>query len=287
MRHVAAILLPTLLALAACSAPPAGPEERYELHGTVVSVDADRQRVKLDHKAIPGYMDAMTMEFRVKDARMLPALTPGKLVTADLVVAAGSSWIENVVVSSPAGAPSLPSRVEGATEPAPGAPAPAFALVDHESKPATLERYRGKAIALTFIYTRCPLPDYCPLMTSNFATVRREIARAPEAAARIQLLSITIDPEYDTPEVLARYAREFASDESGRVADNWAFLTGTPDRVREAAHAYGLVYETLSGTIDHSLRTAVIAPDGRLLSVYRGNDWRPSALAAELIRAAG
>jgi protein SCO1/2 len=287
MRHVAAILLPTLLALAACSAPPAGPEERFELRGTVVSVDADRQRVKLDHEPIPGYMDAMTMEFRVKDARMLPALLPGKLVTADLVVAGGSSWIENIVVSSPAGVPSLPSRVEGATEPTPGAPAPGFALVDHESKPATLERYRGKAVALTFIYTRCPLPDYCPLMTSNFAAVRRELSRDPKAAARIQLLSITIDPEFDTPEVLARYAREFATDETGRVPENWAFLTGPPDQVREAAHAYGLVFETVSGTIDHSLRTAVIAPDGRLVKVYRGNEWQPEALAAELVRTAG
>jgi protein SCO1/2 len=269
--------------VAACSTTP---EERYELRGTVISVDVDRQRVELDHEAIPGYMDAMAMEFRVKDPRMMPALAPGRLVTADLVVAGQSSWIENLVVTSPAGTPGLPSRVEGLTEPIPGAPAPAFALVDHESSQVTLETYRGKAVAVTFIFTRCPLPDACPLMTSNFAAVRRAlIARDPALAERVQFVSVSIDPVYDTPAVLARYGRD-AAGADGTIPENWAFLTGSPDAVRTMAQAYGLWYEPADGTIQHALRTAVVAPDGRLVKMYRGNDWTVDELARDLADAA-
>jgi protein SCO1/2 len=122
-------------------------------------------------------------------------------------------------------------------------------------------------------------------MTSNFAAVRREIARDPAYDGRVQLLSVTVDPEYDTPAVLARYAREFAA-EDGVVPDDWDFLTGAPEAVRTMASAYGLWYEPADGTIQHSLRTAVIAPDGRLVKVFRGNDWLPEDLARELAAAA-
>ncbi len=268
----------------ACGAPRE-PEQRYELTGTIVSVDQDRQQVTIRHDEIPGYMEPMTMPFRVKDQRMMVALAPGRSVVADLVVAGKSSWIENIVVGTAAGAPSMPSRIEGATEPVPGEPAPDFALTDQNGAPANLERFRGKAIALTFIYTRCPLPDFCPLMTNNFAAVDDALARDGSLASRSQLLSVSIDPDYDTPTVLREYAKDFATRDDGRISENWAFLTGTSESVRKTAQSYGLAYEPDRDQIIHSLRTAIIGPDGTLRKVYRGNEWVPEEVIRDLAEA--
>jgi protein SCO1/2 len=284
LRSLRVVALAFGLAAAACA--PREPEQRYELRGTIVDVDRDDQRVTIQHEAIPGYMDAMTMPFRVKDARLMVAMAPGRVVSADLVVAGNASWIENVVVTTNPGAPSTPSRVEGATEPTPGARAPDFSLVDENGRAVSLATYRGKAVALTFIYTRCPLPDYCPLMTNNFGEVERALAGDEKLAASVALLSISIDPEYDTPAVMRRYARDFAAGPNGDVPKNWSFLTGDAARVRSAAEAYGLIYETEAGQIVHTLRTAVVAPDGTLLKVYRGNDWKAEDLARDLAEAA-
>jgi protein SCO1/2 len=261
-------------------------EQRYELKGTVVSVETDAQRVTIKHDAIPGYMDAMTMPFRVKDGRMMAALQPGRLVTADLVVSGASSWLENIVVSTAPGAPSLPSRVEGATEPTPGQPARGFELIDDLGRPVSLSQYHGKAVALTFIYTRCPLPDYCPLMTENFVAVERALAADSVLLASTQLLTISIDPDHDSPAVLHAYALRFAARSDGTHPPNWAFLTGTSESVRKSAESYGLTYATESGQIIHNLRTAVVAPDGTLVKVYRGNDWKPDELVRDLTDAA-
>lgn len=265
---------------------PREPERRFELTGSIVSVDQERQQVTIRHDEIPGYMEPMTMPFRVKDSRMMVALAPGRSVVADLVVAGKESWIENIVVGTAAGMPSMPSRIEGATEPVPGEPAPDFALTDQNGAPATLGRFRGKAIALTFIYTRCPLPDFCPLMTNNFAAVDDALARDASLASRAQLLSISIDPEYDSPAVLREYARQFAARDNGRVSENWAFLTGTGESVRKTAQSYGLAYEPDRDQIIHSLRTAIIGSDGTLIKVYRGNEWVPEEVVRDLAEAA-
>jgi protein SCO1/2 len=230
-------------------------------------------------------MPAMTMPFRVKDAWVMSALKPGYSVTADLVVAGPKSWIENVVVTTASGPPGQPSRIEGASEPTPGEPAPPFSLVNQDGKPVTLESLRGKAVALTFIYTRCPLPDYCPLMSDNFAAVDLALRGNAAVYERSRLLSITIDPVYDTPAVMKAYSKTYAPD--ARALTHWDFVTGVPGEVRRVALSYGLVYETENDQIVHSLRTAVIAPDGKLVKVFRGNDWKPEDVAAAIEAAAG
>lgn len=269
-----------VLALLFVGCAPEEPEERYELRGKVVSVDREKRRVTIEHEEIPGYMPAMTMPFRVKDEWVLDAAQPGSFVNADLVVAGKASWIERVAVTTEGGPPSEPSRREGAVEPALAEPAPPIDLVRHDESRVSLDDYRGKAVALTFIYTRCPLPDYCPLMTDNFLAVERGLRGEPSIAAATQLLSISIDPEFDTPAVMKNYA-ERVSDES-RIPPNWDFLTGSPAEVRKVAEGYGLAYETQGNEVIHTLRTAIIAPDGTLYKMYRGNEWKPEELLADL-----
>ncbi len=282
MRSVVVLLV----ALAAVSCARPEPAERYELHGTVVSVDADALRVTVAHDEIPGYMPAMTMPFRLKDAQMVQALAPGRAITADLVVAGKSSWLENIVVTAATGTQSLPSRIEGPADPVPGAAAPGFSLLDQDGRPVTLEQFRGKAVVITFIYTRCPLPDYCPLMTDNFAEIRKELDRNPGLGADVELVSISIDPDYDSPAVMRAYALKHAS-ASGALPEGWVFATGTPEDIRRVAESYGLVYRTENDQIVHSLRTAVVSPDGTLVKVYRGNEWKPSEVVATLAALAG
>lgn len=277
-----ALAVAAAAALGGCDALSPERSERYELRGSVVSVDKERQRVVLAHEEVPGYMPAMTMPFRVKDRWVVDALEPGRQVQADLVVAGGGSWIENVTITTATGEPSAPSMIEGSVEPTQGAPAPPVDLVDHEARRISLADFEGKAVVLTFIYTRCPVPDYCPLMTENFAVAEREMRGDPRLAGSVQLISVSIDPEFDTPEVMREYARRVAGDERGAIPRNWTFATGSPDEVRKVAQSYGLVYESANGEVVHTLRTALIAPDGSLHRIYRGNEWKPADLLADL-----
>jgi protein SCO1/2 len=145
------------------------------------------------------------------------------------------------------------------------------------------DRYRGKALLVTFIYTRCPLPDYCILMSDNFKEVEERLRRNPELYAKTDLVSVSIDPEHDTPAVLAAYGRSLMPTETR--FDHWQFVTGAPDKIREFAAFFGLSYEVDSGQIVHSLRTAVIDPRGNVVEVFKGNEWTPDDAVASLRKA--
>lgn len=272
---------PVLVALAIIGCGPSVPRESYPLEGRVVSVDVDRGRVTIDHAEIPGYMPAMTMPFRVKDEWVFQALSPGSGVSATLIVEGKGSWLEDVVVTSAPGPIGTPSTVDGATEPIVGDPAPPFVLTTHRYKPLSLESLKGSTVLLTFIFSRCPLPDFCPLMTERFVEVDRSVLADPAMASKVRLVSITIDPEFDSPGILNAHANEVATID-GKVPDNWDFATADPAAIRKVAESYGLVYGKEDGQIVHSLRTAIIGPDGRLLKVYRGNEWKPEAIVEEL-----
>ncbi len=283
-RRIRAGFLSSIAVLIAIGCGPAAERETYPLSGRVVSVDLDKRRVTIDHAEIPGYMPAMTMPFRVKDDWVFQAISPGSGISANLVVEGKGSWLENVVVTSAPGAVGSPSTVDGATEPIIGERAPAFSLTTHRDRPVSLESLKGSVVVLTFIFSRCPLPDYCPLMTDNFVTIDRSVLADPALAGRVRLLSISIDPEFDTPAILRVHAGEVARVD-GRVPDNWDFATADPATIRKVAESYGLVYGKEDGQIVHSLRTAVIGRDGRLLKVYRGNEWKPEEILAD-VRAA-
>ena len=277
LRVTTAVLLASLL-LNGCSKQKVK-EERYELKGKVIAVDRAGGKVTVQHDEVKGFMGAMTMPFPVRDEEALKVLEAGDQLQATLVFTEeGAYWLDNPVItkSLTGGAPNAPPS--GASEPQPGAEAPDVKLVNQDGRPLSLKQFRGRALVVTFIYTRCPLPDYCPLMSANFAQLNSALLNDEALRKRAHLLSVTLDPEYDKPEVLKAYGKTYA----GGKFDNWDFATGDPAEVRRLAEFFGLTYKAEGDQVIHSLRTAVVAPDGKLLKIYRGNEWKPDEVLGDL-----
>ncbi len=238
----------------------------------------------IKHEDIPGYMQGMTMEFKIKNAADLQTMKRGDQITGTLVVDDISSWIEVTAVIEGGAALTPTTVVPG--EPKPGDEIPDFTLMNQDGKPIHLSQYKGRSVALTFVYTRCPQPDQCTLMSNNFATVDQELQKQPDVYARTHLLTVSFDPEYDTPKVMRSYGASHTGRYSNEKFDHWEFSTGSADEVKRIAEFFGLRYFKDSSTgeeqVMHSLRTAVIDPGGKLVKLYRGNDWKPSELAEDL-----
>lgn len=283
---VALVLLAAPLAAGCRSeAPPAG-ANRYPIAGRVVEVDVASQKLTLAHGDIPGFMPAMTMSFEVleKDAALLPAMTPGDSVTAALVVADSRYWLEKIVLTKPP----VPIAAAGGrarpAEPQPGEAAPDVALVDQDGHALRIADYRGRALALTFVFTRCPMPEFCPFLMRGFARAHEALVLDPELARRTALLSVSFDVAHDTPSVLRGYGLPFQR--TTPPFSHWRLASGRLEEVRRLAAACGLEFQEDTGSFTHNLRTAVIGPDGRLRRLLRGNDWKPEELVAELRAAA-
>lgn len=269
------LILLALLAFASCSRKP---ERHYDLSGKVVAVDRNAHELTIQHQDIPGLMPGMTMPFRVKDDWVFNAAQSGDNITATLVIAGNSSHLENVVVTKSSGPP--PNEL-GARIPQVGDKVPDFTFVNQDGKRLRLSQLRGKAVLLTFIYTRCPLPDYCIRMSSNFADVAKELKQQPTIYDKFEQLSISFDPRYDTPKVLRQYGSNYAGAVDPQFT-HWQFVTSTPQEIKKMADFFGLAYMPEGGQIVHSLRTAVIAPNGTIADLYNGNDWKPTEAADAL-----
>jgi protein SCO1/2 len=275
-RMTSNILFASLLFIQGCSPKPAE-EKRYDIKGKVVSVDRAKGEVSLDHEEVKGYMAAMTMDFPVRDAEALKVLEAGDQLAASLVVTDDGYWLDNPVITKTlSGGPAAPPA--GGREPQPGAELPDVKLVNQDGRPLGTKGLRGRALVVTFIYTRCPVPDYCPLMSANFARLNSAILADEVLRKRAHLLSVTLDPEYDKPAVLKAYGTTYA----GGKFDNWDFATGEAAEVRRLAEFFGLTYKAEGDQVIHSLRTAVVTPDGKLLKLYRGNEWKPEEVLSDL-----
>ena len=275
------ISLNLIFAGAACRREKPVPQQRYQVRGKVVYVDKRGGMVTLAHEAIQGYMGAMTMGFVLKDQWAFDVLKPGQSVQATLVVEGDNAWLEGIVISEdakPGATASLPPNAP--QPPAPGTEVPDFRLINQDGKPIHLHQYRGKALLLTFIYTRCPIPGYCPLMSRNFAKILDGLRNDSSLASSAHLLSISIDPDYDKPAVVRTYAREYTS--KSMPFERWEFATGSPEQVRKVANFFGLSYWDERGQIVHSLVTVLIGADGKVRKVYRGNQWQPSEVLSDL-----
>jgi protein SCO1/2 len=283
MRPVTAFLL--LGVLVACRETPPPAAVRYPLTGQLLGVQLDTGELLVRHEAVPGYMDAMTMPFRVLDRTSVRDRRPGDLIAATLVVERERSYLESVQVTgrAPLGDDAPPPPVaEGLHILAPGDPAPDTPLTGHTGQIVSLSAWRGSAVAVTFIYTRCPLPDYCPLLDRRFAAIQAASAADPILRGRVRLLSVSFDPDVDTPEVLAAHAARAGA------ADGWVFATAARDAIDRFAATFGVnVIREADRTITHNLRTAVVAPDGRIAVLRSGNDWTAEDLLGDLRRTLG
>lgn len=253
-------------------------EQRYDLKGKVVMVEKDKHLVTIAHEDVTGLMPAMTMPFTVPNQSDLDYLAPEDQVTATLVVDGSQSWLENLFVVRTTGSASVPPP----TEAKPGDELPNFALQNQDGKEIRLHNYRGKALLLTFIYTRCPLPEYCTLMSNNFAQIDRQLQQNPEVYSRTHLLSVSIDPKFDTPQVLRSYGAAHTERYENETFAHWEFASG--EQVKDLAQFFGLRYFAEQDQIIHGLKTVIIKPDGTVARVYSGNDWKPEDVANELKR---
>ncbi len=229
----------------------------------VLRVNTQRRAVLISHRDIRGYMPAMQMEFGAAKQEQLNTLEPGSRVRFRLAVSKRGSTISHIQKTAPAA--EYPR--EQPPRPAVGAAIPDFILVDEQSLPFTLSGLRGQVVAVDFIYTRCPLPDVCPRLSANFRRLQRRFGD------RVILLSITIDPLHDSPEVLARYAKLWNAD-----AASWHFLTGTPEAIDTVARSFGMFYFPEEGSLTHTTATAVIGRTGRLAGIVEGPGYAVSQL---------
>jgi protein SCO1/2 len=285
-RKVFLISILNALVFSACTwgeKPPTN-EKRYPIKGIVVAVNKTEYTATIKHEDIPGYMPGMTMDFKIKNAVDLQAMKPGDQLTGTLVIDDISSWVEVTAIAE--GGPALTPTTIVPGEPKPGDEIPDFSLINQDGKSLHLSQYKGKAVALTFVYTRCPQPDQCTLMSSNFAAIDQELQKQPDVYSRTHLLTISFDPEYDTPKVMRSYGASHTGRYSDEKFDHWEFATGSADDVKRIAEFFGLRYFKDSSTgedqVMHSLRTAVIDPAGKLVKLYRGNEWKPAEVADDL-----
>lgn len=258
-------MLAPLLFLCGCA-------KRYPVEGLVLRVDPAARTMLVSHREVPGYMPAMAMPFAVERAEDLRELRPGSRVTFELRVRKSASVARKVRVAQPnlTGVADTDEPLKLPVPPnklAVGDPVPDFALTDQQGRPFRFSDLRGRVVAVDFIYTRCPLPDVCPRLSAGFAALQRRI---PDVA----LVSVTIDPTYDTPDVLAGYARRY-----GANPERWRFLTGPNDEIQRVAGLFGLVYWPEEGLITHTTATAVVGRDGRLKAVVEGLGFTADQLA--------
>ena len=264
--------------LAACSRGPA--PRQYELNGQILAMRPAAREVTIRHHDIKGFMPGMTMPFKVNDAALLEGKQAGDLVTATLVVEEADAYLSSLTKtgSAPLDA-ALPVTSSEDAILIPGDIVPDQLLVDQDGTPTPISSLRGHRVALTFMYSRCPLPDFCPLMDRHFAAVQKTIKSTP-ALADVRLLSVSFDPEFDTPATLKAHAQMLGADPAV-----WKFVTATPAEMTTLTRRFGVFVERDADktiAITHNLRTAVIDPDGKVVTVHSGTDWTPAQLVADL-----
>jgi protein SCO1/2 len=246
-------------------------------------VDQTGRTATIAHEDIVGYMPAMTMPFKIKNDADLEMMKPGDSMTGTLVVDDLAVWVEVAAIVE---GPSLLTNVDMPGEPKPGTEVPDFGLVNQDGKRIHLAQYRGKVLLITFVYTRCPQPDQCTLMSNNFAAIDQALQKQPETYDKTHLLTISFDPDYDTPKVLRSYGASHTGRYSDETFQHWEFATGSKDEVKGIAQFFGLRYyhdtESDDEQVIHSMRTAIVGSDGKVLKLYRGNEWKPEAIVGEL-----
>jgi protein SCO1 len=295
MRSLLATGLLALIALSGCHSTPK-PEQQtpassnfkvYKLRGKVVSTNPATGEVTLDHEAIPGFMDAMTMPYKLKDPSILSELHPGDMITADVLVSQDPNadvLLDHLVVIAQAKPDYKPAVFYHV--PAPGDAVPDFKLRNQDGRAIHLDQFRGKMLLLTFIYTRCPLPNFCPLVTHNFAVIDRKLAATPALYAKTHLLCVSFDPDHDTPPRLRAYGATYIGSDGKGAFAHWDFAVPSKPELLEMAKYFDVgITHGDDDSITHTLSTTLIGPRGKVAQFYPGNEWTPEQVVADVKKA--
>ncbi len=271
-RVLGAGLVTSCLLVFAC-----GPQDRYQARGTVYDVKPDQGSVLIDHEAIPGFMDAMTMTFDVRDPELLARLSPGQVIEFEIDASGRGYAVVSAEVVGEASEEDGWVRFGDALVLT--SQAPSFELVDQEGEPFSSRRLMGKAALVDFIFTQCPGP--CPLQTAAQVSVQRAID--PSLVERVRFVSISLDPRNDTPAALREYALARGADLSA-----WSFLTGDEEEVAAVVKGFGVgTTRAPDGTIDHMLIRFLLDGEGRVVKRYFGSEIAPEVLAGDVARLLG
>ena len=278
MKATTTLLLLALLT-GACS--PSAPAKTYQLTGQILGIRPEAREMLVKHDDIKGFMPAMTMPYKVKDLSLLEGRVAGDLITATLEVGKTDAVLTAVTKTghadiAPTPATQTLSPIKVLTE---GDTIPEEILFDQDGKARPFSSFRGHTVALTFSYTTCPMPDFCPLMDRNFATVQVALKKSPELS-HVRLASVTIDPVRDTPAILKAHAATLKADPA-----MWTFLTGDEANLSHFAAQFGLAVvrnDKDANDISHTLRTVVIDGDGKIVKTFSGNSWTPAELLASI-----
>jgi protein SCO1 len=281
-RLLAVISIVICLEAAACQKPaatsqsmvsPSVQPRKFLMRGKVVQVDLKNGSVVIDHQAIPGFMGAMTMEYRVKDPNVLTELHPGDHLNATVLSSrADSIELDDIVITAQAKPDYKPEKEYHV--PQRGDAVPNFKLLNQSGRTIDLGQFRGKVVLITFIYTRCPLSDYCPRMSRNFAEIDRALNADPKLRDDTHLLSISFDPDYDTPKVLRSYGEAYTGRYTKEKFEHWDFAAPLPKDLSEVEEWFNVgVTPAKDGSLTHSLSTCVVGKDGKVLAWFPTNDW--------------
>ena len=274
-----------ILAIAGCdrSKTADSPARFYQVRGIVRGFAPDRSTVSIEHEDIPGFMPSMTMPFSVKDQKEIAGLKIGDGISFRMTVTDKDLFLDQVKkipasevhVAEPSPTPTISSKAAGRLRE--GDVIPFFSLTNQDGERVTSDTFRDQPFVLTFIFTRCPVPNFCPRISQNFSELQKAIKSDAALAGKARLLSITLDPQFDTPEILKSYAEHQKAD-----PQIWTFATGASAEIDTLTQSFAVFVQPEAGTISHGLATALIGPDGSVIKIWRGNAWSPSEVIDEL-----
>jgi protein SCO1/2 len=262
--------------------------QTYQVKGVIRELFPEKKKVKITHEDIPGYMEAMTMMLDVRDAKELAGFQPGDPVSFRMLVTEDDGWIDQLKkldgprTPLPAEPPAF-RRVRDVEPLAVGDKLPDYTFTNTAGRVMKLSEFRGRALGLTFIFTRCPFPTFCPRLSSNFAEAQGRLKALSGGPTNWSLLSITIDPEFDTPERLKGYAGRYKAD-----PQHWDHVTGALIDITAIGEQFGLQFWRANPNepINHNVRTVVVDAAGRIQWVTNENEWKADAFVEQMVRAA-